>query len=150
MSRRILLSFLFALLPALMSACVGMNPGPIPRDAILMAESTSATTRGANDFGAFTTTEEGTIYLYDVDGERMLYTGPIMAGETIKLLPEAATVAKPGATRAASSAVEEPKIAQYSVGHHIKLYFVPPGFPREFPASGIRSVPAAQPSASKP
>lgn len=59
------------------AGCAVERPEEVPGDALLVSEG--------QDTLAFRATSDGRVYVYDVNGDRIVYSGEIRRGETIKV-----------------------------------------------------------------
>lgn len=73
----LLLPGLLVLTVSTLAACMHGRPAEVPLSATLVAEGDRAT--------AFTATQNGTVYVYDADEDRIAYTGRVSPNQTLNV-----------------------------------------------------------------
>jgi hypothetical protein len=121
---------LLLLSTSLFGGCGFGSPGnwELPKDSMLMAETNSRASDRRTDpsFGSFQVADRSTLYIYDNDVKRLIYTGTVMPGQTVRLYPGGAAILPQGTT-APTKSVEEYLVAQYPPGEHVSAYLRMPG-----------------------
>jgi hypothetical protein len=104
---------------------LGSSSWEPPKNSMLVAESNSRATDRTTDpsFGSFQIAEKSTLYVYDNDVKRLIYSGTVMPGQVVRLYPGGAALMPQGAAPAKS--IDEFLVAQYPPGEHVSAYLVP-------------------------
>lgn len=104
---------------------------PVPTGVILGAETNARDSdRGGQRYTGFTVPVDAMLYAYDATDDLLVYSGPVVAGDTVRLYPTALTVLgdKDVAQPAPSGAGAVGRLlAEYQVGHTVRAYYAPVG-----------------------
>ena len=95
-----------------------------PKNSVLMAESNARATDRATDpsFGSFQVVEKSTLYVFDNDLKRLIFSGTVMPGQVVRLYPGGAALMPQGTT---AKSADDYLVAQYPPGEHVSAYLVP-------------------------
>jgi hypothetical protein len=95
-----------------------------PHNAVLWAETPEGGKGDAKLFSAFKDVSDSTLYLCDVNNQRLLYTGLIKSGDAVRLYTDRAMVMPAWATTQPTDASDSSRytVAQYPSGEHVRAY----------------------------
>jgi hypothetical protein len=112
----------FALLAASTVGCGPTSPAPgVPAGAELLMSDYSAPVGLRGDGAAKRVAEtNGALYVFDVTANAVAYSGPVLAGEPVRIYPGGVTVTRVPRGRRTP---EEQSVARFEVGRVYRAYF---------------------------
>jgi len=101
---------------------------PVPPGVIIGAETNARENDRGQRYTGFTVPVDAMLYIFDATDDLLIYSGPIVAGDTVRLFPGVVTVlgekdamqpTTPG------SGVTGRVLAEYQIGHTVRAYYAP-------------------------
>jgi hypothetical protein len=121
---------IFCLSAFLVMGCENDHPANIPENAMLSSEGNGVLTA--------TAPHDGTVYIYDVNGDRMVYSGAVARGQVVSINTDQNKVLVDGQVRA------DRILAQWNK-HRIYFDEAPVAIREHITVDETRLVPATQP-----
>ena len=119
-------TFVILLLSTLIGGCASRPRDPgVPKGADLLTEVVSPAGQRSEGATPLQVPEDGTLYVFDVTGNRMLFSGALEAGDVIKLSWGGVTQVGTLPSRSTYKPAYERQVARYEVGRTYRVYYKP-------------------------
>ena len=115
---------------AILAGCAAPVPTmKTPDGMTLVAQSHVDANPNESRFSSFEAPQDGVVEVYDVNATRLLYTGPIKQGQTVRLLPDGAVLCDEIPYGEHETPEKERLMTQYTPGDEYYIYFSAAGLP---------------------
>jgi len=117
------------LLPVLAWLATGCASGPkdpgIPEGAELLTELVSPPGERSGSVTPVEVGEDGALFVFDATANQLLYTGPLKAGDVVKLSWGGIILSGQLPTKTSYKPAYERQVARYEVGRRYRVYYKP-------------------------